>query len=320
MSIPSGLGSMRIARAGVILLALLCAAVAAPHAFAQQEEGFGARLKRLRDIRETQRENEAATVSQESLGAVSANNHTDAFDGRRIIVYTPTNMPEMGKRPMIVALHGGGGNAQFMLDHLKINGVAEKNGFIVAYLEGSAAANRMGDKMKAWNAGSGCCGKPYADRVDDVSYITGAVRYLQQKYGVDPAKTFGVGHSNGAIMMQTLACTTELFKTVVTLAGTLMAEVQTCPDARGHTIINYHGVEDINLPIAGGFGRKGVTNINFTSQEKAKERFEAAGGKYILKTLPGSDHSIEHMSVAAKRLDGFTIGELVARDLNLAPS
>lgn len=320
MSMLSRPRTLRTGWPRVLPLVMLCALVATPPALAQQEEGLGARLKRLRDIRETQRENEAAKVSQESLGAVSANNHADAFDGRRIIVYTPTTLPAMGKRSMLVALHGGGGNAQFMLDHLKINGVAEKSGFIVAYLEGSAAANRMGDKLKAWNAGSGCCGKPYQDRVDNVGYITGAVRYLQQKYGVDPAKTFGVGHSNGAIMMQTLACTSELFKTVVTLAGTLMAEVQTCPDARGHTIINYHGAEDINLPMAGGYGKKGVTNINFTSQEKAKERFEAAGGKYILKTLPGSDHSIEHMSVAAKQLDGRTIGDLVARDLGLAPN
>lgn len=313
-------GSMRTSRLLPAFLMVLCSAVVVPPVHAQQQEGIGARLKRLRDIRETQRENEAAIVSQESLGAVSANNHTDSFEGRRIIVYTPATMPAMGQRSMLVALHGGGGNAQFMLDHLKINGVAEKNGFIVAYLEGSAAANRLGDRLKAWNAGSGCCGKPYTDRVDDVGYITRAVRYLQQKYGADPARTFGVGHSNGAIMMQTLSCTTDLFKKVVTLAGTLMAEVKTCPAARGHTIINYHGADDINLPIAGGFGKKGVTNIDFTSQEKAKERFEAAGGTYILKVLPGSDHSIEHMSLAAKRLDGFTIGELVARDLGLAPN
>lgn len=309
---------MRADRSLLLRLLALGMAVVGPPAHAQEREGPGSRLERLRDIRATQRENAAAVVSQESLGAVSSNNHPDAFDGRRILVYTPTTMPARSQRSMLVALHGGGGNAQFMLDHLKINGVAEKNGFIVAYLEGSAAANRLGNRLKAWNAGGGCCGKPYTDHVDDVRYITGAVRHLQQKYGVDPARTFGVGHSNGAIMMQTLVCTTDVFEKVVTLAGTLMAEGKTCPDARGHTVINYHGVDDINLPTAGGFGTKGVTNIDFTSQEQAKERFEAAGGTYILKVLAGSDHSLEHMSAAARRLDGFTIGELVARDLGLA--
>jgi len=286
---------------------------------AQQEEGRGSRLKQLRDIIETQRENAKAKVSQESLGAVSANIHADSIGGRNLLVYLPTNLPPAGKRSMIVALHGGGGNAQFMLDHLKINGIAEQHGFIVAYLEGTAATERLGGKLKAWNAGSGCCGKPYADKVDDIGYITTTVRQLQQKYGVDPAKTYGVGHSNGAIMTQTLACMTDLYTTVVSLAGTLMAEVATCPAARGHTIYNYHGALDVNLPIAGGYGQKGVTTIRFTPQATAKERFEAAGGRYELKIVAGADHSIEHLSAALKKADGQTVGEHIARDLGLIP-
>lgn len=296
---------------------LLCIALVCLPACAQQEEERGGKLKQLRDMLQTQRENAKAKVSQESLGAVSANTHKDGFGGRDMLVYLPTRMPAPGQRAMLVALHGGGGNAQFMLDHLKINGIAERNGFIVAYLEGSAATERMAGRLKAWNAGSGCCGKPYADKVDDVGYITGAIRYLQQKHGVDPARTFGVGHSNGAMMTQTMACVSNVYTAVVTLSGTLMAEVPTCPAARGHTIYNYHGTDDINLPIAGGFGKKGVTNINFTPQSKAKELFEAAGGRYVLKTLPGADHSIEHMSEVSQKVEGLTIGDLVARDLGL---
>jgi polyhydroxybutyrate depolymerase len=218
---------------------------------------------------------------------------------------------------LLVALHGGGGNARFMLDHLKIDGVAEKNGFIVAYLNGSAATRIGGNKLKAWNAGSGCCGEPYSDKVDDVGYIAGAVRYLQQKYGVSPERTFGVGHSNGAMMMQTMSCMTDLFREVATLAGTLMAEVPSCPAASNHTIYNYHGALDVNLPIVGGFGSKGVTNINFTSQAKAKALFENAGGRYLLHVLPGADHSIEHLSLSSQKQDGLTIGERLARDLRL---
>jgi len=124
--------------------------------------------------------------------------------------------------------------------------------------------------------------------VDDVGYITGAVRYLQQKYAVAPERTFGVGHSNGAIMMQTMSCLTDLFTEVATLAGTLMVETPSCPAARNHTIYNYHGALDENLPITGGSGTKGVTNIHFTSQARAKALF-----------------------------DGLTIGERLARDLRL---
>jgi len=256
-------------------------------------------------------------VSEESLGAMTANIHDDAFGGREMLVYVPRSLPAAGRRSLLVALHGGGGNARFMLDHLKIDGVAEKNGFIVAYLNGSAATRIGGNKLKAWNAGSGCCGEPYSDKVDDVGYIAGAVRYLQQKYGVSPERTFGVGHSNGAMMMQTMSCMTDLFREVATLAGTLMAEVPSCPAASNHTIYNYHGALDVNLPIVGGFGSKGVTNINFTSQAKAKALFENAGGRYLLHVLPGADHSIEHLSLSSQKQDGLTIGERLARDLRL---
>ncbi len=288
-------------------------------AWAQTDEGTEPRWKRLKQIWETQRENKESVVSEESLGAMTANIRDGVFGGREMLVYVPRSLPVAGRRSLLVALHGGGGNARFMLDHLKIDGVAEKNGFIVAYLNGSAATRIGGNRLKAWNAGGGCCGEPYSDKVNDVSYITGAVRYLQQKYGVSPERTFGVGHSNGAMMMQTMSCITDLFKKVATLAGTLMAEVSSCPAAVNHTIYNYHGALDVNVPIVGGFGSKGVTNINFTSQAKAKALFESAGGRYLLHVLPGADHSIEHLSLSSQKQDGLTIGERLARDLGLVP-
>lgn len=304
-------------RIGLACFFYLLASAVPQLTWAQAEQATGARWQRLKQIRETQRENAAATVSETSLGAQTTNTHNDAFGGRDMLVYVPSALPTSGRRALLVALHGGGANARFMLQHLKINGVAEKNGFIVAYLNGSAAARIGANKAKAWNAGNGCCGKPYDDRVDDVGYITDAVRYLQQKYQVAPERTFGVGHSNGAIMMQTLSCLTDVFSQVASLAGTLMAEVASCPAARGHTIYNYHGARDKNLPMAGGFGTKGVTHIDFTSQAKAKALFENAGGRYLLQVFPDADHTIEHLSVSSQKRDGMTIGERLARDLGL---
>ncbi len=71
------------------------------------------------------------------------------------------------------------------------------------------------------------------------------------------------------------------------------------------------------MPIAVGFGSKGVTNIDFTSQAEAKTLFENSGGRYILNVLPDSDHSIEHLSLSSQRQYGLTIAELLTRDLDL---
>jgi hypothetical protein len=74
---------------------------------------------------------------------------------------------------------------------------------------------------------------------------------------------------------------------------------------------------DINVPIAGGFGTKGVTNIEFTSQAKAKALFENSGGRYFLSVLPDADHSIEHLSLSSQKHNGLTIAELLTRNLGL---
>lgn len=304
---------------GALCLSSLCVSAILPaqQAWAQSDQGLGSRWQRFKQMRETQRENKASVVSEASLGAVEAHLREDRFEGRDMLVYVPAHLPAVGQRALLVVLHGGGGNARFMQEHLKIDGVAEQNGFVVAYLNGSAAARLGGGSLKAWNAGKGCCGKPYTDKVDDIGYITGAVRYLQQQYGASTERTYGAGHSNGAMMMQTMACLTPVFSHVATLAGTLMADSRTCPAARQHVIDNYHGALDQNVPMAGGFGTKGVTNLRFTSQDQAKAIFESSGGRYVLHVLEGADHAVEHLSEASQRTDQLTIAERLVRDLGL---
>lgn len=274
----------------------------------------------IREDREIRPLNKGAVLGNESIGAKTENIHQDHYEGRDLLVYIPSTIPQQKQRKLLIALHGGGGNAQFMREHLKIDGIAERNGFIVAYLNGSDAtrAHISNRELKAWNAGRGCCGKPFTHKVDDIGYISSTVHYLQNIYHISTEHTFGVGHSNGAMMMQTLSCVTNVFHKIVSLAGTLMADTDICPTAHGHTIYNYHGSDDKNVPIAGGFGTQGVTNIAFTPQDKAKKSFEMAGGNYNLHIIPGATHSIESISAELKNQTGFTIGQRLTHDLGLA--
>jgi poly(3-hydroxybutyrate) depolymerase len=283
----------------------------------QDSMSFLQRLKRFKEIRKTQKENEAAIVSEESLGAHRENIFKDAYGGRDIILYVPSHLPEKGRRSMIVALHGGMGNAQFMQEHLKMDGVAEKYGFIVAYLNGSLAARRLSDKFHVWNAGGGCCGKPYTDKVDDIGYITEAIHYLEKKYGVDSSRVFGIGHSNGAIMTQTLMCETDLYRKAISLAGSLMAEVDRCPAAQGKEILAIHGKNDLNVPPEGGKGTKGVTNISYRSEADSQAAFRNSGGTYNILWVD-SDHSLEHLAAAIQKSEGVSLAEKEARFFGLS--
>lgn len=283
------------------------------------EGGSGSRLKVFREMMANKRENDALRVSEEDLGAHTQNVLQDSYAGRDMILYVPSRLPPPGQRAMVVALHGGGGNAEFIKDHLKMDRVAEKDGFIVAYLNGSDASARLPGRMKAWNAGNGCCGEPYKTRVDDVGYITAAVHYLARKYGIDPNRIFGIGHSNGAMMTQTLMCETGLYRSAISLAGSLMAEVASCPGARGRTLLAIHGMEDANVPSGGGKGSKGVTNIDYKSESASKAVFERSGGTYLIDWLPDTDHNLEHIGATIQKTEGISLAEKAARFFGLAP-
>jgi poly(3-hydroxybutyrate) depolymerase len=297
----------------------IAAAIPVQPACADGDSGFGSRLKVFREMMANKRENDALKVSEEDLGAHSQNVRQDSYAGRDMILYVPSRLPPPGQRGMVVALHGGGGNAGFIKDHLKMDGVAEQDGFIVAYLNGSDASSRLPGKMKAWNAGSGCCGEPYRDKVDDVGYITAAVHYLAGKYGVDPRRIYGIGHSNGAMMTETLMCETGLYQSAISLAGSLMSEVASCPGARGKTLLAIHGMDDQNVPPGGGNGTRGVTNIAFKSEAGSRTMFESSGGKYIIQMLPGTDHNLEHIGATIRKTEGISLAEKAARFFGLAP-
>lgn len=151
---------------------------------------------------------------------------TENYGGRTLLVYVPPNLPQSGERALVVVLHGGMGNAgrienQQSESGLELDAVAAKNGFIVAYLNGTPVTRFLGSGRLGWNAGGGCCGQSARNNVDDVGYITGAVGYLADKYGIDRRRVFGAGHSNGAMMTARLMCETNLYAAAVTFSGPL---------------------------------------------------------------------------------------------------
>jgi polyhydroxybutyrate depolymerase len=245
----------------------------------------------------------------------------DSFGGRDMLVYAPAQLPPKGARALVVVLHGGLGNARRIASGqaesgLNLDAVAERNGFIVAYLNGTPVT-RLGGEMLGWNAGGGCCGQSAARDVDDVGYIKGAAGYLARKYGVDPRRVFGIGHSNGAMMTQRLMCETDLYAAAVAISGPLNTGAKTCSAARGKRILAIHGAEDENVPVAGGRGSKGVSGVAYRSEAESRQVFTASGAAYDLDLVQGADHYLDHIDAAIQRTDGQSIAEKAARFFGL---
>ncbi|MDR3450854.1 MAG: prolyl oligopeptidase family serine peptidase [Alphaproteobacteria bacterium] len=248
---------------------------------------------------------------------------TESFRGRDMIVYAPDHLPPNGKRALIIVLHGGMGNAERIAttqseSGLNMNAEADKDGFVVAYLNGTKVARFLRSDRRGWNAGGGCCGMPAETNVDDETYIAQAVAHLADEYGIDTRRVYGMGHSNGAMMTQRLMCDTGLYAAAVAVSGPLNLDTATCPAARGRRILAIHGAEDENVPVAGGEGSKGFSHATFKSEAHSRQVFTNSGAAYTLDLVPGADHAFAHIDAALKQTEGVTIAEKSAGFFGLA--
>lgn len=245
-------------------------------------------------------------VRAQAAGVVAKN-----YGGRDVLVYVPAKLPLAGKRALVVVLHGGLGNARNIesgqSEHgLNMDAVAEKNGFLVAYLNGTRVARLLGSNRLGWNAGGGCCGLPAEKNVDDVGYIAGAVHHLVAEYGIDPAQVYGIGHSNGAMMTQRLMCETGLYAAAIAISGPLNLDVDRCPGARGKRILALHGVDDRNVPVIGGQGPKGLSDVFYKSEDHSQKVFTNSGAVYDVQ-LVQADHVLDHINAEIERVEGGDI-------------
>ena len=248
---------------------------------------------------------------------------TENYYGRDLLVYVPPNLPVKGARALVIVLHGGLGNASRIESGVSENGlkmdeVADTNGFIVAYLNGTPVTRIFGADKLGWNAGGGCCGVPAENDVNDVGYITGAVNHLVGKYDVDPKRVFGMGHSNGGMMTVRLMCETGLYAAAISVSGPLNLKVGSCPAARGKNILAIHGSEDQNVPLAGGQGTKGLSKAVFNSEEYTRKIFAASGADFHLLIVQGADHKLANINNRIEKTEGVLLAQKAARFIGLA--
>jgi len=190
-----------------------------------------------------------------------------------------------------------------------MDAVADQGGFVVAYLDGTPVTRFLGADKLGWNAGGGCCGLPAENNVDDVGYITHAIDLLATQYGIDKSRIFGIGHSNGAMMIQRLMCETGIYAAAVAISGPLNYEPKDCTAARGRKILAIHGETDANVPIAGGRGTQGLSRAVFNSEERSRQMFLKAGAMYQLQIVKGADHNLNHLESVLLKSEGKTIAE-----------
>ena len=190
-------------------------------------------------------------VSAATPGSTSSGGRqTLIHDGieRSYVVRVPSRLaPQGGRVPLVLVLHGGGGNADNAESMTGFTAKAEKEGFIVVYPEGSG---RFRKRHLTWNAGH-CCGIAMERRVDDVGFIRALIDKLLVEYPVDPKRIYATGMSNGGMMTHRLGIElSDRLAAIAPVVATLFGDESRPPHPVSALMIN--GLLDKSVPSEGG--------------------------------------------------------------------
>jgi polyhydroxybutyrate depolymerase len=169
---------------------------------------------------------------------------------RYVLVRVPPAATSGEPLPLVVALHGGGGNPDQFKEEAGLDAVADRDGFVVAYPSGTGVLPRS---LLTWNAGTDCCGYALDEDVDDVAFLEHAIDRLAERTPVDLGRVYVVGHSNGAIMAYRFAAeAAEKVAGIVPVAGAMMlAEFS---PSRAVPVLHIHSLDDGRALYEGGLG------------------------------------------------------------------
>ncbi|MFN4201688.1 MAG: alpha/beta hydrolase family esterase [Tabrizicola sp.] len=178
--------------------------------------------------------------------------------------------------PLILALHGGGGDPDQFANASGLAKAANRQGFAVAFPAGSG---RRGERLLTWNGGY-CCG--YAARlgIDDIGFLEQVIADAAQRFGVDGSRVFLTGMSNGSILAETFAARNpSRVRAVAGVSGTMDTSRNRVQGQVPALVI--HGTADPMVPYEGGQGASSLTRTDFSSVASVVRAFTAPWGAVV---------------------------------------
>ena len=156
--------------------------------------------------------------------------------GRSVLV-VPVELVD-GETPLIVSLHGFGGNSADHAAYVPLHERVNSDGFALLLPNGQLD----GQGNRFWNPTDQCCegGKTGED---DVAYLVELVAEARKAKDFGPVYFFG--YSNGGFMSHHMACKgLPGLRAVASLAGTSYVEDSSCDGAPAVSVLHIHGTAD----------------------------------------------------------------------------
>ncbi|HMM81151.1 MAG TPA: PHB depolymerase family esterase [Pyrinomonadaceae bacterium] len=201
----------------------------------------GGRFRKMIEARRAEQQQSPAGTREIDVNGVK----------RSYILHLPSGYKKGSSLPLVIAFHGGGGNAQNMVRMSGFSEKADKENFVVAYPNG---AGRMGNALLTFNA-VGCCAFTMRNNVDDAAFISKLIDSLVAEYGVDRSRVYLTGFSNGAMISSYLAAKlSDKIAAAAPVSGSIFAS---SPRPAGKVaILLIHGTSDTAVPYDGGMSQR----------------------------------------------------------------
>lgn len=175
------------------------------------------------------------TLVETSGGEISYVDHPGRGD--RTVLVTPQEFVS-GETPLVVSLHGFGGDSAYQAAYMPLHERVNTHGFALMLPNG--AADGSGNRF--WNPTDHCCEGGKSGE-DDVAYLTELVAEARKIKDFGPIYFFG--YSNGGFMSHHIACKgLPGLRAVASLAGTSYVEDSGCEGAPPVSMLHIHGTED----------------------------------------------------------------------------
>jgi polyhydroxybutyrate depolymerase len=210
-------------------------------------------------------------------------------------LFVPKGYEGRMRLPLVLDLHGSGGNAAGQARTSGFEALAAREGFIVATLEGEGGR---------WNF------PVTAGRADDVAYASDVIDHAAARACTDLTRVYAAGFSGGGRMISLLAC--RLNTRIAAIAPMAALRWPGPCEGRPVPILTFHGLADRQNPYDGhapGRGAEWLESIPDALASWAKHN--GCAGKVIADDPPGPlstmryDGCTANAEVRLIRIDGL---------------
>jgi polyhydroxybutyrate depolymerase len=226
---------------------------------------------------------------------VSSQQLTSGQRPRAYRLFVPPGYDGRARLPLVLDLHGSGGNAAGQARNSGLETLSASERFIVATLEAEGAR---------WNV-------PVQDgRPDDVTYVDDVIAHIAARVCTDEARVYATGFSGGGRMSSLLGC--RLGSRIAAIAP--VAGLRAGAQCGGGPIpvLTFHGLADPQNPYDGHATGRGAEWQESVPEALASwARHNSCKGDVILEDPPGPVSTMRYQGCASGaevrliRIDGL---------------